>query len=268
MHALVCIKEVLDPEITPAQFRVNAQTRKAEVPGAALVTSIFDINALETALKLRDAAGAGTVTVLSLGARSAETILRKALGCSANAAVLVSDEAFAELDPAGVATVIAAAVKKLERDGKPVDIVMTGRQAADFEHGQTGGLLAEALGWPCLTFISKVKPMPGGLEARREIEDGHLLIHAKTPLVLTITNDETNQPRLPKVRDVMMANRAKIPVWGCAELDLDGAKLAPRVRASSLAVAQRDSHCEVVEGESAQAKAVALADRLRELKIV
>lgn len=269
MHILVCLKEVIDPEITPQAFRVNAETRKADVPGAALVTSVYDANALETALKLRDTiGGTASVTVLSIGAKSAEAILRKALGMSANNAVLVSDASIGDLDSAGVATLIAAAVKKVEGEGKPVDMVLAGRQAADIEHGQTGGMIAEALAWPCLTFISKLKPSANGIEAQREVEDGHLIIQTQTPFVATITNDQSNQPRLAKVRDVMMSNRAKIPVWSVADLGVAPAALAPRTRITNLEIVKRESHCEVIEGETAVDKADALAARLRELKLV
>jgi len=206
--------------------------------------------------------------VLSIGKKSAELILRKALGCSANAAVLVADDAIVEPDPAGIATTIAAVVRKFAREGKPVDLVLTGRQAADVEHGQTGGMLAEALGWPALTFVSKMHPTADGIEARREVEDGHMLVHARPPFVVTITNDETNQPRLAKVRDVMMSNRAKIPAWSLADLELTPADVTPRVRILELATSTRENRCEFIDGDSPAAKADTLVARLRELKLV
>lgn len=269
MHILVCLKQVLDQEIAARAFRVNRAERRADVPGAALVMSIFDANALEVALRLRDAAGAGsTVTALSLGSRQAEDVLRKALAVTANKAILLSDTALESLDPAGVGTAIAAAVRRLEADGSPVDVVLTGRQAGDWEHGETGGMLAEALGWPCLTFVSRVRPANGGLEARREVEDGREVILARPPLVVTITNDETNQLRMSKVRDVMQAHRTPISTWGIAELRLDSAQLAPRTDVVDLVIPEGDSRCELIEGETPGDKAAALAHRLRELSIL
>jgi electron transfer flavoprotein beta subunit len=269
MHILVCIKQVLDPEIPPALFRVNRAERRADVPGAAWVMSTFDANALETALQLRDALGAGSsVTALSLGPREAETVLRKALGVTADSAVLLSGPELGGLDSAGVATAIAAAVRRLGDEGRPVDLVLTGRQAADWEHGQTGGMIAEALGWPCLTFASRLRPVPGGLEARREVEDGHEIVVAHPPLVATITNDATNRLRLAKVRDVMRAHRTPIATWGAAEVGLDVGELAPRTEVVDLVVPERESHCELVGGETPAEQAATLARRLRDLGIL
>jgi electron transfer flavoprotein alpha/beta subunit len=80
VHILVCIKQVLDQDIPLHAFRVNRAERRADVPEARLVMSIFDANALETALRLRDDVGEGsTVTALSVGSRQTEGVLRKAL---------------------------------------------------------------------------------------------------------------------------------------------------------------------------------------------
>ena len=187
---------------------------------------------------------------------------------SANNAVLVTDDGLNDLDSAGVATLLAAAVKKAGEGGTPVDMVLAGRQAADIEHGQTGSMIAEALSWPALTFISKIKVTGDVVEAQREVEDGYLTIQTKAPFVATITNDATNQPRLAKVRDVMMSNRAKIPVYSIADLGVAPDALTPRTRITNLDVVKRESHVEMIEGETAADKADALAARLRELKLV
>ena len=269
LHILVCIKPVVDYTNAMDRFRVNRAERRADAPGAALIMSNFDANALEVALRLRDTADAGsTVTALSLGSGQAEGVLRKALGVTANRAILLSDDALKNLDPAGVATAIAAAVRHLEADGSPINLVMTGRQAGDWEHGETGGILAETLGWPCLTFVSRLHPANGALEARREVEDGHEVIIARPPLVATITNDATNHLRMSKVRDVMQAHRTPIIAWGIAELGLDSGRLGPRTDVVDLMIPERDSRCELIEGETPTEKAAGLARRLRELRIL
>lgn len=269
VHILVCIKQVLDQEIAPADFRIDRAAKTADVPGAALVMSIFCANALETALKLRDAAGSGsTVTALSLGPKSAEEVLRKAFSVSANKLMLLSDPALTGLDSAGVATAIAAAVRRLEAEGTPVDVVLVGRQAGDWEHGQTAGMVAEALGWPCLTLVSQIRPAGDGFELRREVEDGYVTIGARAPFVASITNDPSNQLRLAKVRELMLANRAKIPTLSAADLGLDAARLAPRVEVVDLDIPMRESNCEFIEGDKPEEVAQALAQRLREMKLV
>ena len=269
MHILVCLKQVVDQDIPPRAFQVNRAERRADVPRAPLVLSLFDANALEVALQLRDGRGAGgAVTALSLGPRSAEEVLRKALGLTANRAVLLHDPGFLGCDPRGVATAIAAAARRLAADGSPIDVILAGRQAGDWEHGQTGAMIAEALGWPCLTFVSRLGGVDGDLEARREVEDGYEIIRMRPPVVATITNDETNRLRLAKARDVMLAHRAAIVTWGIADLDLDPARLVPRTQSVDLVIPDHQARCEQIEGQTAAEKARALARRLRELGIV
>lgn len=265
MHIVVCIKQVLDPDIPARSFRVDRAARRPDVPGAARVMSIFDANALEVALKLREACGGGTVTALSLGERSAEDVLRKALAVTADRAVLISDPAFSELDAAGKARVLAAAIRCLD---PPADVVLCGRQAADWENGQVGSMLAEALGWPCLTFVSRIAPQDGGLLVRREVDKGYELYRAQPPLVCTVTNDPTNVLRLAKVRDMMAAGRKPVPVWSAADLGLDPGALARRVEVVDLFVPERASGCAFIDGPTPAEKAAALARRLRELNLI
>ena len=111
MNIVVCIKQILDPEIPARDFRVDAARREADRGSANLVANIFCENALETALQFRDAHG-GKITALACGPEGAEEVLRKALALKADDAVLVVSDA-ANPDPLFVAQSLAAAVRKL-----------------------------------------------------------------------------------------------------------------------------------------------------------
>ena len=102
MNTIVCIKQILDPEIPARDFRIDAANREAERGGANLVTNIFCENALETALQFREAHG-GKITALSCGPDGAEDVLRKALALKADDAALVVNEAAKNPDPLFVA---------------------------------------------------------------------------------------------------------------------------------------------------------------------
>src|SRR5437879_12331119 len=93
MNILVCLKQILDPEIPPRDFRVDAEQLEAQRGSAGLVMNIFCANALETALQLRERHG-GKITASSLGPPSAEEVLRKAVGLRVDTAgLLARDEA-------------------------------------------------------------------------------------------------------------------------------------------------------------------------------
>jgi electron transfer flavoprotein beta subunit len=266
VHIVVLIKQVLDPEVPARAFRVNREARTPDVARAPQVMSIFDGNALEVALKLREAKGAGVkVTALSLGEKTAVEVLRKALAVTADGAVLLADPAFGALDSLGKAQVLAAAVRKLG----DVDLVLAGRQAADWEAGQVGSLVAEELGWPCVAFASRVAPDGDALRVRRELDDGYQQLRVTGPAVLTITNDESNVLRFAKVRDVMLSARKPIPTWTAADLGLSAAALAdPAVEVVDLFVPEQPKHAEMIDGDTAADRARTLARRLRELGVI
>ncbi len=168
MNILVCLKQILDPEIPARDFRVDPARREAERGAANLVTNIFCENALETALQFKENIGNGSISVLSFGAPTAEDCLRKALAMKADAAVLVVNDGNANPDPLTVARVLAAAIRKLGS----FDLIMVGREAGDWGAGQTGGLLAEELRLACISFVDRIERADGKLQVRRQTDSG------------------------------------------------------------------------------------------------
>src|ERR1041384_4446482 len=112
LNIIVCLKQILDPEIPVRDFRVDGEKKEAVRGSANLVTNIFCENALETALQLKEKSG-GKITAITYGAESAEDSLRKALAMKADAAVHVLNDGHPHPDPLSVATVLAAAIRKI-----------------------------------------------------------------------------------------------------------------------------------------------------------
>lgn len=258
MNLVVCIKQILDPEIPARDFRVNAETRQAERGGANLVMNIFCENALETALQTRDA-GEGKITALSVGSPDAEDVLRKAFALKADEAVLVESDAD-NPDPLFVARTLAAAVRKLDA----YDVVVVGREAGDWGAGQTGGLLAEELGVPCISFAETIEPgsSPGTVKIKRQTDTGYEVLEAATPLVVTITNHDKNVPRIPKTRDVMQSYRKPLTKWSLADLGVDAAQAHAYYEVAELGIPEKEVRCEFVEGDTLEDKIDAFAKRI------
>lgn len=261
MNIVVCIKQILDPEIPARDFRVDGARREAERGSANLVANIFCENALETALQFRDAHG-GKITALTCGPEGAEDVLRKALALKADDAVLVVNDA-ANPDPLFVARALAAAVRKLG----PFDVVLAGREAGDWGAGQTGGLLAEELGVPCISFAESLEPgsAAGSLTIKRQTDNGWELIESSTPLVATITNHEKNVPRIPKTRDVMQSYRKPLTKWPLAELGLDPASSHDYYEVTELFIPQKETQCEFVSGDTLEEKVDQFAARISQI---
>src|SRR5690606_37312497 len=125
--------------------------------------------------------------------------------------------AFEEAGPFAKARILAAALKRLE----PFDLVLCGRQAGDVEMGVVGPFLAETAGLPYVALVANVEQFDGCLRLKRPVEYGYEILEGPPPMVLTITNDESNVPRLPTVLGIRNAMRREVPVWTAADLGLD-----------------------------------------------
>ena len=264
MNILVCLKQILDPEIPARDFRIDPVKREAERGAANLVTNIFCENALETALQFRERTSDATITVLCYGASTAEDSLRKALAMKAAAAALVVNDGNQNPDPLTVARVLAAAIRKLGT----FDLIMVGREAGDWGAGQTGGLLAEELGLPCVSFVDRIESSDGKLRLKRQTDTGWELFEAELPVVVSVTNDEHNVPRIPKVRDVMMSYRQPLTQWKLDDLDIasDEARAGNTYyEVVDLSIPQKETSCEFVTGDTLDERVETLARRIVEV---
>ena len=134
--------------------------------------------------------------------------------------------------------------------------------------GQTGGLLAAELGLPYLSLVDRIEPAGSGLKLRRQSDVGFETAEAATPVLLTITNSESNVPRIPKTRDVMMSYRKPLTKWTVADLGLDAAAISDArsyYEVVELYVPKKDVKCEFVEGESLEDKVAAFARKVAEV---
>src|SRR5690606_28846050 len=178
MHIAVCIKQILDPEISPRAFKIDPVRKVADPGTASLVIGPFDLNALEVAIQLKERHG-GKVTVLTLGSEKAKEALRRALAMGADAAVLIDDSQVAAKEPSVAARALAAAIRKLE----PVDLVLTGRQSGEWDFGQVGALLAEELGMPFVAFVPRLDVVGNGLRLGGVGDGGIAVVVFTRPVV-------------------------------------------------------------------------------------
>src|SRR5947208_7614005 len=244
MKIIVTIKQVPDPDIPPGHFKVDEAAKRVVPPsGVAPVMNGYDANALETALKLKEAHD-GEVVVVSLGPSEARDALKRAIAMGASSAVLLSDPLFDQLDSLGTARALAAAVKKIG----DFDLILCGRQASDTDAGQVHVGLAELLGLPSVSPIQAIEPADGGFKVQRIVEDGHQVVQVPQPCLLGVSS-EIGEPRYPPLRGIMAAGRAQIPVWSAADLGLDPAQLEPARQLQRLFMETRESHVELVEAD-------------------
>ena len=189
----VCIKHV--PEGTK---RIDPATKRLDRSGEGGLNS-FDANAVEEALRLKDATGDGEVVLVSLGPAKAQDALRKALAMGADRAVLVSDDAAAGSDL--VATSYALA-KALERES--ADLVLLGQQAADSDGAVLWAAVADRLRRPLVSQAAEIQHSDGKLTVKRQTEFGYDVIETPLPAVVAVS-DAINEPRYPSLKGIMGA---------------------------------------------------------------
>ncbi len=264
LHIVVCAKQVLDPEAPPSALRVDTAARRVVPTGnVPLVVNGFDEQATEAALQIKDRQEA-RVTVLSAGAGFVMDAARKPLAMGADDLALLQDKALQDVSDSFVtATALAAAIRKL---GKP-DLVLCGRQASDWDNAQAPLILAEMLGLPCVTLARGVEVQGARVRVRRVMPEGYQDVEAPLPAVVTVSN-EIGQPRYPTLRGIMGAARKPTVTWSLADMGVDAASLRPRVELLDLFQPERQSKCEMIEGETGADKGRRLALRLREAGLI
>jgi electron transfer flavoprotein beta subunit len=193
MKIAVCVKQV--PE---GSGRIDPQTKRLDRSGEGALNP-FDANAVEEALRLRDAAGEGEVVLVSMGPAKAQDALRKALAMGADRAVLVSDDAAAGADL--VATSYALA-KALERES--ADLILFGQQAGDSDGAVLWAAVADRLRLPVVSQAAEVAHDDGKVTVKRQTEFGYDVIEALLPVVVAVS-DAINEPRYPSLKGIMGA---------------------------------------------------------------
>jgi electron transfer flavoprotein beta subunit len=210
MKIAVCVKQV--PE--GASKRIDRQTLRLDRSGEGALNG-FDANALEEALKLRDASGEGEVVAVSLGPAKAAEALRKALAMGADRAVLVSDEAAAGSDLVATSRALAAA---LERES--ADLVLLGQQAADSDGAVLWAAVAERLRRPLISQAAELNVSDGKVTCKRQTEFGYDVIAAPLPAVVAVS-DAINVPRYPSLKGIMGAKKKPQETVSLAELGVE-----------------------------------------------
>lgn len=210
LNIIVCIKQVPDTQ----EVRLDPVTHTLKREGIAAIINPFDLYALEEGLRVKDAQG-GTVTVITMGPPQAEAALREALGFGADAAVLLSDKAFAGADTWATALTLAKAVDKLGG----ADLIFCGKQAIDGDTAQVGPMLATILDMPYVAWARKLSFAEGALTVERLLDHGYDAVATSLPALITVVK-EINEPRVPSFKAKLKAKKETIPVWGINDLGL------------------------------------------------
>jgi electron transfer flavoprotein beta subunit len=256
MNVTVLVKQIPDPEQPSALDQGNFRL----VRGAGLVIDDSDRYGVEVALMLRDSSGGGEVIAVSMAQDGEIAGLRAALAMGVDRALLIADPALAGTDALSSAKVLAAAVAR-----SASDLVVTATESTD---GYTGTLpvqVAELLGWPSITYATKVACVGDLVAATRQTDAGTEDVECELPVLVSVTAGIV-EPRYPSMRGIMSARTKPLETISLAELGLDPAAVSARQEViSATAAPARASGVMVTDEGQAHERIVEL---LAELKLV
>lgn len=211
MKILVTVKRVPDPE---TRIKLDASGTDISKDGVKFVVNPFDENAVEEALRQKEAGKADEVVVLSIGGAEVVEQIRTALAMGADRGVHVNTEG---LDSLAAAKVVA---KVAEQEG--CDLVITGKQAIDDDAAQVGAMAAQILGWPQAMFAYKLDIEGDSATVQREVDGGLETIKVALPAVVS-TDLRINEPRYASLPGIMKAKRKEVKEMTAADLGVDTA---------------------------------------------
>ena len=210
MKIVVCVKYVPDAQ-ADRRFAADNTTDREGVDG---LLSELDEYAVEEALKLSEATGDSTVTVLTMGPAAAGDAIRKALQMGADAGVHVVDDALHGSDALATSLVLAKALGKLE-----YDLVLTGMASTDGGMSVVPAMLAQRLAIPQVTFAGALSIDGTTVRIDRDGDTSTEVIEASLPALVSVT-DQINDPRYPSFKGIMAAKKKPVTTWSLADLEV------------------------------------------------
>jgi len=262
MKIIVCVKQVPDPEAPPDSFKIDPAAKKIVVDDSVeQVISPFDENAVEAALKIKDDQKAHII-VLSCGNRLDPKVIKKSLAMGCDDLILLEGDVFENGDSWSTAYALSCAIGKID----DYQMILCGRQASDWDAGQVGLGIAEFLEIPCITLAKKIEITDNNVRVERLGADAIEIVEAPMPCLISVSS-EIGEPRYSSMSGIMAAAKKSSTIWGIEDIGVSASEVGVAGRKCSVKKIfkpHKESRCEIIEGETEQEAAEALALRLRD----
>jgi electron transfer flavoprotein beta subunit len=215
MKIIVCIKQV----VTGDQVKIHPQTHGLVRTAECSSLNPFDLFALEMALQLRKE-HAGSITVLTMGPKISEEVLREALAMGADRGILLSDTRFAASDTLATSYVLGMGIRKIG----PFDLILCGMRTTDSDTAQVGPQLAEELDLPHVTGVGKLQRMKNLFRVERVSDGFREILEVPAPALFTISSKGiVHLPNLVEIQEAFI--KYPIEIWNLEDLNADPAKV-------------------------------------------
>lgn len=260
MKILTTVKKVVDVELN-----IHVENGAIVEDGLQYVINAWDENAVEAAVQLKENNNAET-TLVSIGGGDNTDIIRKCFAMGIENGIHIDDPALNQAD----STIFAKVLQKVY-EKENYDLVITGKQAQDTDSGQTGIILAECLGLPCVSNVIAIEVMDDQhIKVSRLGDAGTEIVELELPAVVTVS-DSINEPRLPAMRGIMMAKKKKINTMDLAALGTSADEIgcaAPKSEIAEFMTSETRQAGQKFEGDAAQITAQVVDLLANEAKVL
>ena len=237
MNIFVLMKRTFDTE-----EKIVLKNGEIDDSGVEFIINPYDEYAIEEAIQLRDEHG-GEVTVVTVGSQDSEKELRTALAMGVDQAVLIDSEDLEELDQDGTAKILSAYLKD-----KNADIVLAGNVAVDGGSGQVGPRVAERLGIPQVTTITKLTIDGRKAVVVRDVEGDEETLEVSLPVLVT-AQQGLNEPRYPSLPGFMKAKKKPLTTLEIDDLDLEEDEIEAKIQKVEIYLPPKKQQGKVLVGE-------------------
>jgi electron transfer flavoprotein beta subunit len=257
---LTTVKKVVDVELN-----MRVQDGVLVEDGMQYVINAWDENAVETAVQLKENHGAET-TLVSIGGGDNADIIRRCYAMGIENGIHIEDPALDKAD----SSIFARVLQKVYQAGD-YDLVITGKQAQDTDSGQTGIILAEYLGLPCVSNVIGIEVIDDAhIKVSRAGDGGTEIVEIELPAVITV-DVSINEPRLPQMRGIMMAKKKGIEQMDLAGLGTSADEVgagAPKSEVVEFMAVEKRKGGQKFEGEAAEITAKVVDLLANEAKVL
>lgn len=274
MHIVVCVKQ------TPAtdNVQIDPETGTLKREGMAAAINPFDEYAIEEAVRIKERIGGdSTVSCITMGPPQAEQALRDAIARGADQGFHICGREFAGADTWATSYSLFKGISKINKDFKPVDLIICGKMTNDGDTGHIGPGLSAWFDFPNVAYVKKVEDVKsngtgkgGTIVVHRMMEDGTDVLEMDLPAVIAVVK-EINTPRVQSLKGKMNAKKAEIPKWDAAAIGADmacvGLKGSPTIVAKSFRPPMKTGG-QSITGATAEEKAHNLVAKLKELHLL
>jgi len=263
MKIVVCVKQIIDPEIPSAKFEIDEKAKKVVPPeGIPPVINPFDAQAIEMGIRIKEAYG-GSLLVLAAGSKACMETVRYSMAMGADEGIIIQHNTEEDFDGFLTAYILSEGIKKIG----DYDLILCGRQAADWDRGIVGSVIAAYLNIPSITLAISIKMKNERIIIERALDDGVQILESSLPILITV-GSEIGKPRIPTGIGIISAARKKITFLNLENIQINAQELEilkNRSKLVNLYLPKIARKCEIIKGKDKFEIVAQLARRIKDL---